>query len=125
MKEFIKKLKKNVKEFIYKVTKWYFSEFPLTICDKEFKLYHRGSKPGTYGVIAFKDVVSGHIELGRSVKLHEYLSSINRSRIKEGCYGRGPRDMKNLKVFYLEVENKDDVSKVYFHLNKHLYKKVQ
>ena len=33
-----------------------FSEFLLTICDKEFKLYHRGSKPGTYGVIAFKDV---------------------------------------------------------------------
>ena len=93
---------------------------------KEFKLYHRGSKPGTYGVIAFKDVVSGHIELGRSVKLHEYLSSINRSRIKEGVMEeQSYRYMKNLKVFYLEVENKDDVSKVYFHLNKHLYKKVQ
>lgn len=113
-----------LKSVLKKADKKIYEMFPFKIGDYVFKRYDADSQPNLYGVIAFRDGETKRVELGRSVKLTEYLSSITPEGLADGRFGRGPRDMKKVEIFYLEVENKDDVAKTYNILNKQIYKKA-
>lgn len=113
-----------LKSVLKKADKKIYEMFPFKIGEYVFKRYEADSQPGLYGVIAFRDGISKRVELGRSVKLAEYLQSITPAKIADGHFGRGPRDMKKVEIFFLEVEKKDDVAKTYNFLNKQIYKKA-
>lgn len=114
----MKKFIDAVNNFLNKIDDQFYKMFPLVIDEYTFKRLKDKKGCGNYGVILFRDGVDNKKEFGRSVKLKEYLDSINHSSIKSGRYGRGPRDMKNIEVFFIEVESKEEVVKVYNHFNK-------
>ena len=96
----------------------------IVIGEATFKKYDKDSVIGNFGVVAFVDGKTGKIELGRTVKLQEYLTGISSSSVSAGRYGRGPQNMKKLEVYFYEVDNKDNVLKMYSLLNKQIYKKA-
>ena len=107
-----------INDFFDKIDNIFYQWFPLIIDNHVFKRLKDKEGCGNYGVILFRDGVTSKIEFGRSVKLKEYLDSINKTSIKSGRYGRGPRDMQNIEVFFIEVESKEEVVKLYNHFNK-------
>lgn len=112
----------KINKFLDKLDDKIYKLFPLAIDGRIFKRLKDKDNCSDYGIILFRDGVTNKIEFGRSVKLKEYLDSINSSSIKSGRYGRGPRDMQNVEVFFIEVDSKEEVVKLYNHFNKFHFK---
>ncbi len=82
--------------------------FSFSIGEYEFTRYKGIAIPSsTFGVIAFVDKETKEVVIGKSVKLAEYLASIDVDTIAAGKFGKTVQKFKKFKIYYFETADKE------------------
>lgn len=80
----------------------------LKIGEHKFTRYNGVAMPtSSFGAIAFVDVETKELVIGKSVKLAEYLASIDADTIAQGKFGKAVQKFKKFKIYYIESVDKE------------------